>query len=222
MVTDVSKLILYDADGVIVCNKPPGLPSTGRSLDDPDCLQSKLIAHCRRMVWAVHQLDADTSGLNVFVRRSSLVAPWQSRLRWPNARKQYLAAVHGSVSSSLQQIDAPLGPLDATGRQLGVTPRGKPATTELEVVDHNANFSLLRVTLHTGRTHQIRIHLAHVGHPLVGEEWYRTPPCTLHRRQALHAWRLDFNDALEPPELCAPVPDDLRALFATLQLRLPS
>lgn len=217
---DVSKLLLHDADGVIVCNKPPGLPSTGRSLDDPDCLQHLLTVYCRRMVWAAHQLDADTSGLNVFVRRSSLVAPWQNRLRWPNARKQYIAAVHGAVSLDMRAIDAPLGPLDATARQLGVTQHGKPAFTELEVLDRNDRFSLLRVTLRTGRTHQIRIHLAHVGHPIVGEQWYRRPPCTLHARQALHAWRLDFDDALEPQGISAPVPDDLRALFGSLNLQL--
>ena len=90
---DLEARILHEADGVIVVNKPVGWPSTGRDLDDPKCVQHLLMARARRMVWAVHQLDADTSGVNVFVRRKSLVEPWAQKLR--KGRKEYCSFCKG-------------------------------------------------------------------------------------------------------------------------------
>ncbi len=214
--------IVRDAAGVVVIDKPSGLPSTGLSLDDPDCAQWQLERTRRRRVWAAHQLDADTSGLNVFVERRSLVPVWQERLRWPNATKTYLAIVHGTPGSDHFSVDAPIGPLDSTGRRLGVSSRGRVAQTDFAVLARSGAFALLTAVLRTGRTHQVRIHLAHAGHPLVGEEWYRDPPCALHGRQALHAWRLDFADALEPTALRAPLAPDLVALAERLGLTPPT
>lgn len=170
------------------------------------------------MVWAVHQLDADTSGVNLFTTAKRDVSTLKDALTAPTARKEYLAIVHGSPAWDARCVTDPIGMIDE--ESLGVTPSGRSARSEFEVLDRGPEHSLLRVRIQTGRTHQIRIHAAHLGHPLVGEEWYRSPPCTVHPRQALHAGRLILEGALHL-DVTAPIPDDLRALARTLGLRAP-
>lgn len=215
---DLEGRILLESGTLLVLDKPPGLPSTGRSLDDDDCLQHALMQRAGGMVWAVHQLDADTSGVNVFTTEKRDVATLKDALTAPTARKEYLAIVHGSPAWDARCAADPIGMVDE--ESLGVTARGRSARSEFEVLDRGSEHSLLRVRIQTGRTHQIRIHAAHLGHPLVGEEWYRSPPCTLHPRQALHAGRLILEGALHL-DVTAPIPDDLRALARTLGLRAP-
>jgi len=217
----LAQRLLYEHDGVVVVDKPPGVPSTGRDTTDPDSVQYALIRHFGAMTWAVHQLDADTSGVNVFVREKRLVPRWQNRMRFPNGHKTYLAVVHGTVRSDAQLIDLPIGVLATQpSKQLGVTAAGRPARSRVRVLDRGDSCSLLRVQIETGRTHQIRIHLAALGHPLLGEEWYRTPPCTQHERQALHAWSLHFDDGKAPQMLRSPLPDDLLRLLDARRLSL--
>ncbi len=101
--------ILHDAEGLVVVDKPAGLPTTGRDLGDPGCVQHALAAQLRRpvrKVWAVHQLDRFTSGVCLFVRRKALVQVWQAHLR--AGRKRYLALVHGVPGWETEQVDAPL------------------------------------------------------------------------------------------------------------------
>ncbi|MFT6400560.1 MAG: 23S rRNA-/tRNA-specific pseudouridylate synthase [Bradymonadia bacterium] len=203
----------------MVLNKPPLLPTAGRSLDDPDCLQFWLMMRHRRMVWAVHQLDADTTGVNVFVWKKTLVPVYQERMRFPNAQKSYLAIVHGDPAFDELRIAEPLGYIkteDFSGQ--GVVQSGKKSATQVTVLGRNGRHALVRARLETGRTHQVRVHLAHVGHPLVGEEWYRRPACTEHPRQALHAERVEFRDGIEPGLFEAPLTSDLLELVDRLGL----
>jgi 23S rRNA-/tRNA-specific pseudouridylate synthase len=168
------------------------------------------------MVWAVHQLDADTSGLNVFVTRKSLVSVVAQRLRWPKGRKLYAAVCHGEPTFDSKIVEAPIGHVSA--RRLGVTPEGKPCASAVTTLCRAFGFSLVRVELRTGRTHQIRIHLSHLGHPLVGEPFYRAPPCELLPRHALHAYRLELAGD-EPLVLRADLPADLQELCDRLGLK---
>ncbi len=208
--------ILHDRDDVVVVDKPAGIPSTGHRLTDPDSVQNALIRRHDAMTWAVHQLDADTTGINVFVRRKKLVPRWHQRMRHPNGSKVYLALVHGVVGSDELLIDEPIGELpDRTPRQLGITPSGRAARTRIRVLDRGIDCSLLEAQLETGRTHQIRIHLSSLGHPLLGEGWYRDPPCADFERQALHAWRLGFADGESPDRFHSPVPPDLLRLIVS-------
>ncbi len=220
---DDSLSLLHDDGRVLVVDKPPGLPATGRDRDDPHSLEHRLARRVGRTVWAVHQLDADTSGVIVFVTRKSLVATWAERLA-SQADKQYLAICHGVPSFDDVVVSAPLAPtgsqtppwwrVAATADEDGA----RPATSRLRVLDRAARHSLIDVTLVTGRTHQARLHLADVGHPLVGEKVYRTPPCDQHPRHALHAHAIRFRDGVAPSALIAPLPDDLRALARRLGL----
>lgn len=218
--------LVHDDGRVLVVDKPPGLPATGRDRDDPRSLEHQLARHVGRPVWAVHQLDADTSGLIVFVTRKSLVKPWSERLS-QHATKEYLAICHDVPRFDALDVTAAIAP---TGnrtppwwRIAGPRDRttARAATSRLEVLDRGARHALVRVTLVTGRTHQARLHLAHAGHPLVGEQVYRSPPSVEHPRQALHAHRIRFADGDTPAELVAPLPADLRALAARLGLRVP-
>jgi 23S rRNA-/tRNA-specific pseudouridylate synthase len=209
--------VLYDEGGVVAVDKPPGLETSGRSLDDPRSVQFRLAQQLRRPVWAAHQLDRDTSGVLVFTRRASLVAELQARMKPPRGRKRYLALVHGEPRWTELRIDAPLR-YDERARRWAVHPRGKPAQSLARLVAAHEGHALVELELLTGRTHQARLHLAHVGHPLVGEARYLTPPCRLHLRHALHAAQLEL-DGL--PTLLAPLADDLAVLAASLGLAPP-
>ena len=214
---DLESRILLEAGTLLVIDKPPGLPSTGRSLDDEDCLQHAVIERAGGMVWAVHQLDADTSGVNLFTTERRQVAALKGALSAPSARKHYLAMVHGRPAWETRTVTDPIGMVDGTS--LGVIANGRSAHTEFEVLDRGPEHSLLGIRIRTGRTHQVRIHAAHLGHPLVGEEWYRSPPCSLHPRQALHASQLILKGQ-RCLDVAAPIPEDLERLASELSLRL--
>ncbi len=207
--------VLLEADGVLAVNKCPDLPTSGRTLDDKDCLQFALIRRQGAMVWAVHQLDADTSGVNLFTTRKELVEPLKQAMAGRDAAKCYVAIVHGVPRWSTTTCDSPIGPIGEG--TLGVTEEGRSASSSFSVTARGRHHSMLEARIATGRTHQIRIHLASLGHSLVGEEWYRDEPCLVHPRQALHAARLKLG-APHALEVTAPLPDDLLALAKGLGL----
>jgi 23S rRNA-/tRNA-specific pseudouridylate synthase len=216
--------ILARHGDLVALDKPPDLSTTGRTLEDPDCLQFHALRYFGQMVWALHQLDADTSGVCLM----SLSKAWIPRLQrlWHQAetQKEYLAIVHGTPSWKTHREEAPIGEIQPG--HLGVHPNGKNAISEFTVLARAPSYSLLRVRLFTGRTHQIRIHLQHLGYPLVGEEWYRTEPCIQHPRQALHAWRLQLplsaGAGNAPLHFEAPLAHDLQALLTKLGLTTPT
>lgn len=205
--------ILHEHDGLIVIDKPPGLCTSGKTLEDPDCLQYELMQRYRRKIWVVHQLDKSTSGVNLCVRRKALVAHWQEQLR--RGKKTYVALVHGVPSWTRRRLDEPMGFVEDRGSHW-IKPDGRSAVSHVHVVDAVDDFALVTVRIETGRTHQVRIHLSNAGHPLVGEPWYREAACELHPRHALHAWRVEAGGET----FTAPVPPDLVALAARLGLNL--
>ena len=165
------------------------------------------------MLWAVHQLDADTSGVNLFTSRRELVEPLKQAMA--KGSKRYLAIVHGTPPWSTTDCRAPIG--ERSPGHLGVLTGGKSAYTRIETLERGREHSLLGIRLMTGRTHQIRIHCGHLGHPLVGEGWYRDPPCRVHPRQALHAWELALGTPFDV-RVRAPWPEDLARLARELGL----
>ena len=216
---NIEEFLVSKHEDLIVVNKPAGWPTTGRSLSDDDCIQFYLIEYFGRMVWAVHQLDADTSGLCLFALSKSLVSELKALWVDPGMVKEYYAFVHGEPSWNDLHEFSPIGSVGVGC--YGIHPDGKSAHTYFEVIECSNGYSLLRARLYTGRTHQIRIHLSHLGHPLVGEEWYRKPSCRLHPRQALHAYRLSFqtSEVLPVTSFIAPVTADLVKLADDLGFR---
>ncbi|MBK03614.1 MAG: hypothetical protein CL920_20770 [Deltaproteobacteria bacterium] len=206
--------VVFEDDAYLIINKPPALPSTGMKMSDPYCLQSILCDDYGRMIWAVHQLDADTSGVNIFVMQKQLVSQVKARMELPQTKKTYLTLCHGHPEREMW-VESPIGPTSCQ-RGWGVTAHGKYAKTHLEVLESVGDVSLVRVEIVTGRTHQIRVHLAHIGHPLVGEDWYIDEVCPLHPRQALHAYEIAFADGVSPEGWRAPLREDMRALLVTL------
>jgi len=205
--------ILRDEDGLVAVDKPAGWASTGRDLEDPECVQHALGEYLGRRVWAVHQLDRGTTGVLLFVRRKALVQRWQSALR--GGSKRYLAIVHGVPSWESTEVDAAM----AYDRKLGrpaVRGDGKPARTRLRVLDAGGAYARVEARPATGRTHQVRVHLAHLGHPLVGEALHREPPCEVATRAMLHLQDLRAAGV----RIRAETPPDLEACWHALTGRV--
>lgn len=212
--------IIHDEAGLLVVDKPAGVPTSGRVPEDPQGLQGILMARFRRKIWAVHQLDSDTSGVNVFVRRKTLVSEYQRRMAAPNGRKTYLAWAHGRPNWDEKIVEAPIGIDPRSGRR-GVVQGGKPSRSVVRVLVRGPSSTLFRVRIDTGRTHQIRIHLSHLGHPVFGEPYYADPPCERLWRHTLHAFELRFRDGVRPDVFRAPLPDELLAFSAELGIEVP-
>lgn len=216
---DIESRLLAEHGDLVVVNKPADWPTSGHSLDDPDCVQWHLIQHFGQMVWTVHQLDADTSGVCLFALDRKLVGRLQ-KVWGAGTEKEYRAIVHGEPGWEFIEERSPIG--EVRPGCLGVHPEGKATHSVFTVLDRAPGFSLIQARIHTGRTHQIRIHLSHLGHSLVGEEWYRESPCRRHSRQALHALRIAFPDAgpLPKASFIAPIAEDLVSLAGELGLKL--
>ncbi|MCF6176275.1 MAG: RluA family pseudouridine synthase [Victivallaceae bacterium] len=214
-IPDLDKKIIYEDNDLLIVDKPFDIPTSGKTLADDDSVQFWLQQRHGSMIWAVHQLDADTTGLNIFVKKRHLVQLYKGYLSQPDSVKYYLAIVHGKPKWHELDEYSKIGYIDS--QSLGVCDHGKTAHSHFEVIDYTDDFSLMKVRIFSGRTHQIRIHLSHLGHPLVGEEWYCNPPCKLHRRQALHAWQILLNS--NPPQhFIAPPSDDFTELAGRLEV----
>lgn len=209
--------LLFQSSELVVVNKPAGIASTGRTLEDENCVQWLLSQQLQSKVWAVHQLDKDTSGVNLFVLRANLVELIQRQMASPSVRKEYLALCHGRVSFENKRISAPIGTNKSGSKQV-VREDGKHAVTDASCLSRTVRFSAVRCVISTGRTHQVRVHLAHIGHPLVGERRYRQPACELLPRHALHAMSIDGLAGMG--KIVAPNPVDMSNLAEKLNLHL--
>lgn len=218
MIKDLEERIIFEDEKLLVVNKPYDLPSTGKSLDDDDCLQFWLIKRHGGMVWAIHQLDADTSGVNIFVTEKKLVSLYKNSLEQKNTRKEYLAIVHGNPKWDEREEFGAIGKIDE--HSLGIHPEGKSSHSKFTVIKKGEKHTLLKARIFTGRTHQIRIHLSHLGHPVVGDDWYCKPHCQEHIRQALHCHQIYLEDRGQL--FTAALPEDLEELLVKLKINQQS
>jgi 23S rRNA pseudouridine1911/1915/1917 synthase len=247
--------IVYEDEAIIVIDKPKGLvvhPAAGHAAGT---LVNALIAHCGASLSGiggvkrpgiVHRLDKDTTGLMIVAKTDkahrALSKQFADKSHGP-IKRGYLALVWGVPNRPKGTIDAPLGRHAHARDRQGVRPDGRSATTHWQLLEQFAGpdgkpvASLLACTLETGRTHQIRVHLAHIGHPILGDETYGTGFKTkISRlgpkaaaalealgRQALHAYLLaiEHPETLDALEFQSELPGDLRRLRDALHMEIP-
>lgn len=230
---DVPLAVVYEDEDVLVIDKPSGLvthPSPGHN---GGTLVNALLARGGIEAYGtvagderpgiVHRLDRDTSGLIVVARNDRAQAAVMSQLRARRVKKTYLALVHGSLAAELGRIEAPIGRDPRRFGRMTVVAGGRAAVTGYRVRERFAGWTLVEVDLHTGRTHQIRVHLASIGHPVAGDPVYATGAARRGpdglTRLFLHSWRIEFAspsaDRVVRAE--APLPDELERILDDLR-----
>jgi 23S rRNA pseudouridine1911/1915/1917 synthase len=227
--------VVHRDRGLFVINKPAGLVVHPGAGNCAGTLQNALLALDPKLARVpragiVHRLDKDTSGLLVVARTPQAHARLVEMLAERQIERSYLALCHGVLSGG-GTVDAPIGRHRTARIKMAVRPDGREAITHYRIERRFPAHTLLRVRLETGRTHQIRVHLAHIGFPIVGDPVYggrkRFPAgaspalraaLAAFPRQALHAARLAFEHPLTgtPREFEAPLPDDFAVLLDTL------
>lgn len=211
--------VVFEDDDIIVLDKPPGIVVHPTYKNWSGTLLNSVLWRVRERTGAqpgiLTRLDKDTSGLVVMALTPEVHAAMQRDQTAGRIRKEYLAVVQGSPHPVSGSIALPLGRDTADRRRVVVIETGAPSETRYEVIAAAPDDrSLVRCELVTGRTHQIRVHLASRGWPIVGDALYGVPHETM-TRQALHAWRVQLPHPItrQPIDLEAPIPRDIRGLI---------
>ena len=216
--------ILFEDKHLLVLDKPPGVvvhPGAGHA---EHTLVHALLHHCRGQLSGiggeerpgiVHRLDKDTSGCLVVAKTDPAHRALAESFQTRTVEKSYLALVWCEPRMPSGKIDKPVGRHRVHRHKMTVTEKGRSALTEWKVIERLGTISLLECRIHTGRTHQIRVHLASLGHPVVGDTLYgRARDAGPHRlagRQMLHAWKLAFDHPISQKRIAceAPIPEDM-------------
>ena len=226
---DIPLDVVYEDDDVIVVNKPTGLvvhPAPGH----PDgTLVNALLHHCgdslsgiggEKRPGIVHRIDRDTSGLIIAAKNDAAHLALSAQLKDHSLSRTYECLVTGNMKQDSGTVDAPIGRSSADRKKMAVVPTGRRAVTHWEVVARYPGVTHLRCRLETGRTHQIRVHMAHIGHPILGDTVYGAKkPVPGLTGQCLHATGLRFIHPRtgEPVELHCPLPPEFTAMLQKLQ-----
>jgi 23S rRNA pseudouridine1911/1915/1917 synthase len=225
---DIPLAILHEDAHILVVNKPAGLVVHPGSGNWRGTLLNALLHHAPQLAGIpragiVHRLDKDTSGLLVVAKTLEAQTDLVRQLQARTVRRHYLALAHGRVVRD-GVVDAPIGRHPVQRTKMAVVGGGRAARTHYRVLERFAHATLLECALETGRTHQIRVHMADIGHPLVGDPVYGPRKAaqallSAFPRQALHAWRLALVHPATHSEMGweAPLPEDFAALLESLR-----
>jgi 23S rRNA pseudouridine1911/1915/1917 synthase len=216
--------VVHEDPHLLVVNKAAGMVVHPAAGNWSGTLLNGLLAHhagaaALPRAGIVHRLDKDTSGLMVVGKTLQAVTALVRAIAAREVHRQYFAIAHGELAQAALRIDAPVGRDPQSRIRMAVLASGKPAMTDVERVATGGGFSALRCTLHTGRTHQIRVHLASRGHPLVADATYGGTPALGMQRQALHATRLELAHPIDGRGLSfsAEAPSDFASAWARVQ-----
>jgi 23S rRNA pseudouridine955/2504/2580 synthase len=216
-------VIFEDAD-YLVLDKPAGVASHGGSGISFGAIELLRASRPDESLELAHRLDRDTSGVLVLARKRSSLLALQDLIRDGDVTKQYLALLTGNPPKTKFDVNAPLrkSVLQGGERMVRVDDSGKPALTTFKVIDSFAEASFAEVTLHTGRTHQIRVHSQHAGFPVAGDEKYGLRDANMRfresglRRLFLHAARFEFNRNGKTYSFSAPLAPELASVLDEL------
>jgi tRNA pseudouridine32 synthase/23S rRNA pseudouridine746 synthase len=186
--------ILHEDAAIIVVNKPAGLLTVpGKLPNRQDCLITRLKA-ARWDALTVHRLDCDTSGVIIFARTKAAQGFLGQEFEQRRALKTYVARLQGRLTPDSGTVDLPLGSdWDYRPRQKVDPQNGRPAVTDWQVIDRTDRETRVRLTPHTGRSHQLRVHMLALGHPILGDQIYAPDTTATHLRLMLHAETLSLH-----------------------------
>jgi len=220
--------VIYEDDWLLVINKPQGMvvhPAAGHR---SGTLVNALLNYCAGQLsdlngiirpGIVHRIDKDTSGLILVVKDNQVHAQVADKIRRHEIRRTYLAVVYGQVAAESGTIDAPIGRDPRNRQRMAVISGGKPSVTHFRVLQRFGQATLLEADLESGRTHQIRVHLQYIGHPVIGDPVYAPGRKNYGLSgQALHARALTFEHPVNGRTIAleCPLPDYLTALLESL------
>jgi 23S rRNA pseudouridine1911/1915/1917 synthase len=213
--------IVYEDEDMVVVNKAPGVlvhPSHGHF---SDTIGNFLMWHFLRNgeesgFHPVHRLDKGTSGLLVVAKHPHGQEKLKNQLHTGAFVRKYLAVCEGIPAPKTGKIDAPIGIAEDSAIRRKVCENGQNAVTHYRMLSERDGRALLELCLETGRTHQIRVHMAHIGYPLTGDFLYGTEDKALIGRPALHSWKVEVNHPVTGERLCftAELPDDMCEISA--------
>lgn len=197
---DIPLDIIYEDEDVAVINKPQGMvvhPAAGHT---SGTLVNALMYHIKDLSTIngvvrpgiVHRIDKDTSGLLMIAKNDISHKALAEELKDKKSLRKYLAIVHGNLPNDRGMIEAPIGRSEKDRKKQAVTAKGKEAVTRFQVLERFGNYTLVELTLETGRTHQIRVHMAYIGHPVAGDPLYGPRKTLKGQGQFLHARTLGF------------------------------
>jgi 23S rRNA pseudouridine1911/1915/1917 synthase len=223
--------IIYEDEDFVVVNKPSGMIVHPAGKIRSSTLVNALLYHCRDSLSGiggvirpgiVHRLDKDTSGLMVVAKNDLAHLDLSKQIKEHQVTKKYIALVHGNLKDDSGIIDAPIGRSLKNRKKMAVTEEGRSreAVTQFKVLKRFSDYTLIEATLRTGRTHQIRVHLAFIGYPIVGDQLYGYKKQGLNiDRQALHSHILGFvhPSSKKYMEFSAPLPQDMQELIDYLE-----
>ena len=220
--------IIYEDKDIIVVNKPKGMvvhPANG----NPDgTLVNAIMAICRDSLSGiggeirpgiVHRLDKDTSGLLIVAKNDKAHVNMSEQIKNHEVKKTYIALVRGIVKENEATIDMPIGRSTSDRKKMAVAKNGRNAVTHIKVLKRYDKYTLLEINIETGRTHQIRVHLSHIGYPIIGDYTYSNGKNEFGVvGQCLHAKCLEFNHPItgEKMKLEAPLPEYFERILEKL------
>jgi 23S rRNA pseudouridine1911/1915/1917 synthase len=221
--------VIFEDDDLLVLNKPAGIVMHPGAGHQAHTLVNALLAHCQNLSGIggkerpgiVHRLDKETSGALVVAKNDATHRDLSSQFAARTMTKIYLALVAGILRKTSGVIDKAIARHPVHRQRMSIARRqGRSAKTEYRVIRSGEEISLVECILHSGRTHQIRVHLHHLGHPVLGDKLYGGKRAGDYPRQMLHAWKLAFRHPRSGEELSfeAPVPRD----FADAMRQIPS